>query len=79
MARVPESVERLMVVDFTPLDFAQRFVGTLDDDGSAIRGARKINHGDAWAKDFELRLPATCLTIHRSVSHRRPLSGRFCP
>jgi hypothetical protein len=41
--------------DFTPLDFSQRFVGTLSDDGSMIRGAWEICHdGETWELDLEL-------------------------
>ena len=41
--------------DFTPLDFLQRYVGTLDEDGQAIRGAWEICHdGETWRKDFDL-------------------------
>ncbi|HJR25530.1 MAG TPA: DUF1579 family protein [Acidimicrobiales bacterium] len=41
--------------DFTPLDFMQRYVGTFDDDGRAIRGAWEICHdGQTWQNDFEL-------------------------
>jgi hypothetical protein len=41
--------------DFTPLDFLQRYVGTFDEDGQAIRGAWEIcRDGDTWQKDFEL-------------------------
>ncbi len=41
--------------DFTPLDFAQRYVGTFADDGSAIRGAWEICHdGTTWEHDFAL-------------------------
>jgi hypothetical protein len=41
--------------DFSPLDFKQRYVGTFDDDGRAIRGAWEIcHHGETWEKDFDL-------------------------
>jgi hypothetical protein len=42
--------------DFTPLDFAQRYIGRLSDDGTAIRGRWEIRQPDAtgWEKDFDL-------------------------
>jgi hypothetical protein len=41
--------------DFTPLEFEQRYVGTFDDDGSAIRGEWQIKHpGEDWKRDFEM-------------------------
>jgi hypothetical protein len=41
--------------DFTPLEFTQRYVGTFDDDGRAIRGAWEILfEGQDWKKDFGL-------------------------
>lgn len=41
--------------DFTPLDFLQRYVGTVDEDGEAIRGAWEICHdGETWRTDFEI-------------------------
>ncbi len=41
--------------DFTPLEFSQRYIGTFEDDGRAIRGTWEIRHeGRAWQTDFEL-------------------------
>jgi hypothetical protein len=41
--------------DFTPLEFSQRYIGTFEDDGSAIRGMWEIRHdGITWQTDFEL-------------------------
>ena len=41
--------------DFSPLDFRQRYVGTLSDDGRTITGAWEICHdGSTWEHDFEL-------------------------
>jgi hypothetical protein len=40
--------------DFSPLDFTQRFTGRFGEDGTSIRGAWEINHGEAWEHDFDL-------------------------
>lgn len=41
--------------DFSPLSFAQRFTGTLSDDGDTISGAWEIRHpGQDWERDFGL-------------------------
>jgi hypothetical protein len=41
--------------DFSPLDFAQRYAGTLGADGGTIRGAWEIStDGSRWEHDFEL-------------------------
>ena len=41
--------------DFTPLKFSQRFLGTFDEDGGAIRGRWETSpDGAAWEKDFDL-------------------------
>jgi hypothetical protein len=41
--------------DFSPLDFAQRFTGTLSDDGRTIRGRWELAHdGSTWEHDFDL-------------------------
>ena len=40
--------------DFSPLDFAQRFTGTISPDGGTIAGRWEIKHGEAWQHDFEL-------------------------
>lgn len=41
--------------DFSPLDFSQRFVGTLSDDGTTIDGEwRASNDGQQWQRDFGL-------------------------
>jgi len=41
--------------DFSPLDFSQRFTGTLSDDGRTITGAWEIAHDRAtWKHDFDL-------------------------
>jgi hypothetical protein len=41
--------------DFTPLNFSQRFTGTLSDDGTTIAGAWEICHdGETWEHDFGL-------------------------
>jgi hypothetical protein len=42
--------------DFTPLDFAQRYVGRISDDGNTIDGAWETSKdgGATWELDFEL-------------------------
>jgi hypothetical protein len=41
--------------DFSPLDFAQRYTGTLSDDGGRITGRWEIRHpGQDWETDFDL-------------------------
>jgi hypothetical protein len=40
--------------DFTPLDFAQRFTGTLSADGESIAGRWETGDGSRWRHDFEL-------------------------
>ena len=41
--------------DFSPLDFAQRYSGTISDDGRTIAGAWEIRHdGQPWEPDFNL-------------------------
>jgi hypothetical protein len=41
--------------DFSPLDFAQRYTGTLSDDGTTISGSWEICHdGRTWEHDFDL-------------------------
>ena len=41
--------------DFTPLDFAQRFVGRLSPDGDTIDGRwETAEDGSTWRLDFEL-------------------------
>jgi hypothetical protein len=41
--------------DFSPLDFRQRFTGTLSEDGTTITGAWEISHdGTTWEHDFDL-------------------------
>jgi hypothetical protein len=41
--------------DFSPLDFSQRYVGTLSDDGTTISGAWEIcRPGATWEHDFAL-------------------------
>ena len=42
--------------DFTPLEFSQRFVGTLAPDGSRIDGRWETSHdqGHSWDLDFPL-------------------------
>ena len=42
--------------DFSPLDFWQRYVGRLDEDGSKIHGAweASTDEGRTWDHDFEL-------------------------
>ncbi len=41
--------------DFSPLDFAQRYTGTLHDDGARITGRWEIRQpGRDWETDFEL-------------------------
>jgi hypothetical protein len=43
--------------DFSELAFAQRFVGTIADDGRSVDGRREQSHdgGETWELDFELR------------------------
>ena len=41
--------------DFSPLDFSQRFTGTVGDDGRAIQCRWEICHdGSTWEHDFDL-------------------------
>jgi hypothetical protein len=41
--------------DFSPLDFAQRFTGTVSENGRTIRGHWELAHdGSTWEHDFEL-------------------------
>jgi hypothetical protein len=41
--------------DFSPLEFRQRFAGTLSDDGNRIDATWEICHdGTTWEKDFDL-------------------------
>jgi hypothetical protein len=41
--------------DFTPLDFSQRYVGQLSDDGRRIEGRWETsNDGQSWELDFHL-------------------------
>ena len=41
--------------DFSPLDFSQRYTGTLGDDGKTIAGRWEICHdGKSWEHDFDL-------------------------
>ena len=41
--------------DFSPLDFSQRFTGTIAEDGSIIHGRWETSgDGSTWAHDFEL-------------------------
>jgi hypothetical protein len=41
--------------DFSPLDFAQRFVGTFSNDGTTIDGRWEICHdGTTWADDLQI-------------------------
>jgi hypothetical protein len=44
--------------DFSPLDFAQRFVSTIADDGRSVDGRWEQSHdgGTTWEHDFGLRL-----------------------
>ena len=42
--------------DFSPLDFDQRFTGTISTDGQGIDGAWEIcRDGESWRHDFDLR------------------------
>ena len=41
--------------DFSPLDFSQRYVGALSEDGGEIRGNWELStDGAHWEHDFEL-------------------------
>jgi hypothetical protein len=41
--------------DFTPLDFSQRFVGSIASDGNTIDGAWELaEENNSWRKDFDL-------------------------
>jgi hypothetical protein len=44
--------------DFSPLDFAQRFIGVIQDDERSVEGAWQQSHdgGRTWEHDFGLRL-----------------------
>src|SRR3954463_8959783 len=43
--------------DFTPLDFSQRYVGRISDDGATIDGAWETSKdgGSTWEPDFGLK------------------------
>jgi hypothetical protein len=46
--------------DFSPLDFHQRFVGTLSDDGATIDGQwQSSQDGQQWTRDFRLTYTRT--------------------
>ena len=46
--------------DFSPLDFSQRYTGTLSDDGRTIAGRWEICHdGKSWERDFDLTYTKT--------------------
>jgi hypothetical protein len=41
--------------DLSPLDFSQRFTGTLSSDGNTISGRWEISHdGSTWEHDFQI-------------------------
>lgn len=42
--------------DFTPLEFAQRYVGTISGDGNRIEGSWETSYddGQSWELDFQL-------------------------
>ena len=40
--------------DFSPLDFLQRFTGTLSEDGNTITGGWEKSPGGGWEHDFAL-------------------------
>ena len=41
--------------DFSPLDFSQRFIGELSEDGNTITGQWEASHADdVWELDFRL-------------------------
>lgn len=41
--------------DFSPLDFHQRFVGSISDDGTTIDGEwRTSQDGQQWTRDFRV-------------------------
>jgi hypothetical protein len=40
--------------DFSPLDFSQRYVGRLSDDGRTIDGQWEADEGTGWRTDFRL-------------------------
>lgn len=44
--------------DFAELSFAQRYVGTISDDGRSVEGRWEQSHDDGatWEPDFEVRL-----------------------
>jgi hypothetical protein len=55
--------------DFTPLDFCQRFVGTVDDDLATIEGEwQSSRDGREWSRDFGL-------TYHRMPETERVAGG----
>ena len=42
-------------LDFSPLDFSQRYSGRFSDDGTSIDGVWEIcEDGETWRKDFDL-------------------------
>ena len=41
--------------DLSPLDFRQRYIGNISDDGQTITGSWEICHdGTTWLHDFDL-------------------------
>ena len=41
--------------DFSPLDFSQRYVATLSDDGNTFTGTWETSQdGETWERDFDL-------------------------
>jgi hypothetical protein len=66
--------------DFSPLDFHQRFIGTVSADGNTIAGEwQTSDDGKAWTKDFDLiyrrtkkRAQATSSWAKRPSSRRAP-------
>lgn len=58
---IPEAPDGLCVIaansaDFTPVAFAQRFIGTLSGDGATIQGRWETMPpgGSTWEHDFDL-------------------------
>ena len=54
----PELMLLRLESDFSPLDFAQRFIGIIQDDERSVEGAWQQSHdgGTTWEHDFGLRL-----------------------
>jgi hypothetical protein len=57
--------------DFSPLDFQQRYVGRLSDDGKTVSGTWEICHdGATWEHDFDLTYTRICSSAEQNAAHQ---------